>query len=515
MLIPPPILLAILIVILICVLQLTFFIKTRKALYKIDRFFVKGKKFATVYLGETLLVDPKSADEGSWFAGIIKSINEYIVKNHGNVDFAIIQNRTERVLESRFEEATSRISFPVYIGLMGTFMGTGLGLAMFYLGIADSIEGIDEESISRLILGVIISMTTSLFGLIMTTVMNHNAATTRERLDEAKNRFYDFLQEEMLPTLGVGIVAAMDKVHKTISQFEPAFQNVIQTFGDVFDRCAGKFDTAFERNVDLIASSIRTMNSNMGAINENVALNRDLIKAINAKSMQLTLDKFIKASNNFGIIEFHLESFLKLLESQKESHIRMLEAERDFNESLHIPQNVAEKLVSILDRITEFENGVNALGKELAKSKVIGDNLLETVRMQLSALDSKREILDSYVTKAEGELKGIYKAEYDAIERTGKKAVDMLQSVARRNAEVLEKAENGLETRTKAILDYIDKKFCADELKTDLSSLKRLDNMERMLGAMDKKIASLNATMEGRSGSDKKEDSNVFKKWFR
>lgn len=93
---------------------------------------------------------------------LIGEINHYIAKTKGTTDFSIIQNKVERKIAMRRDQALAKLSFPTHLGLMGTFLGVFLGIITFLWGF-DGVNGITDESIQNLLAGVLVSMSTSFF----------------------------------------------------------------------------------------------------------------------------------------------------------------------------------------------------------------------------------------------------------------------------------------------------------------------------------------------------------------
>jgi hypothetical protein len=81
---------------------------------------------------------------------LILDINSYIKKSKGTVAFSIIQNKAERRISMLYEIATSKMSFPTQIGLMGTFFGVFVGLLEFLIGTRFG-DGITDSSIQSLL----------------------------------------------------------------------------------------------------------------------------------------------------------------------------------------------------------------------------------------------------------------------------------------------------------------------------------------------------------------------------
>ena len=72
----------------------------------------------------------------------------------------------------RYDQTMAKLSFPTNIGLMGTFLGVFLGILMFVIGFSGS-EELRDASISNLLIGVLISMSTSFIGLFLQPLSGH------------------------------------------------------------------------------------------------------------------------------------------------------------------------------------------------------------------------------------------------------------------------------------------------------------------------------------------------------
>lgn len=202
------------------------------------------------------------ANDDAELKSLIQDINAYIRKSKGTVAFSIIQNKTERRISMLYEIATSKLSFPTHIGLMGTFAGVFVGLLMFLGGTLYSGE-ITDANIQSLIAGVLVSMITSWCG-ISRLISSHRAASeATNQIDRDKNEFYEWVQNELMPSVDVSMVEAIGKLHETIDQFEPTFSKVIVEFKDAFKNVTGAFGNEFRQSVQVVASAVDTMGQNM------------------------------------------------------------------------------------------------------------------------------------------------------------------------------------------------------------------------------------------------------------
>ena len=102
---------------------------------------------------------------------LLSEVNHYVAKTKGTTDFAVIQNKVERMLTMRYEQSEAKLAFPTYLGLMGTFLGVLMGIFMFIWGF-DGQGDVRDDAIKNLLIGILVSMSTSFIGLLLTTINN-------------------------------------------------------------------------------------------------------------------------------------------------------------------------------------------------------------------------------------------------------------------------------------------------------------------------------------------------------
>ena len=176
-------------------LQLKFFFETIKYSNRFKNFFNRESDYDTYQKedGKELITQLKQVGaEDSDLNKLIVEINHYVAKTKGTTDFSVIQNKVERKLNMRYDQSVAKLAFPTYLGLMGTFLGVFIGISMFLRGF-DGANNVTDESIKNLLMGVLVSMSTSLIGLLLTTINNARASESRKNIEEDKNEFYDFV----------------------------------------------------------------------------------------------------------------------------------------------------------------------------------------------------------------------------------------------------------------------------------------------------------------------------------
>ena len=420
------------------------------------------------------------ANDDAELKSLIQDINAYIRKSKGTVAFSIIQNKTERRISMLYEIATSKLSFPTHIGLMGTFAGVFIGLLMFLGGTWYSGE-ITDANIQSLIAGVLVSMITSWCG-ISRLISSHRAASeATNQIDRDKNEFYEWIQNELMPSVDVSMVEAIGKLHETIDQFEPAFSKVIVEFKDAFKNVTGAFGNEFRQSVQVVASAVGTMGQNMNKVNKNIELQGELLATIKSNQLIKGMDAFVEASKRFGEITGSLDQFERARRLMLIAAQETINLQKDFNESLQVPKQVAAEINSILDRITKFEANINGLGETIAQTKLITYKEVKQIEENISAIKKKQKVAEDYADRANEKLEVYFKEQKKEMGRVMQKYNEALDSYLDDYEKMLQERKKELEQRKREFVEAIDKKLSVDEIRSEFSSLKKLNDISQML----------------------------------
>lgn len=468
-------------------IQLYYFFGNRKKLEGVRNFFSRERDYAVYGEAEDSQLDADVAEEGSSLYTLIKELNEYTRKNHGTTDFSVIQNKTDRKVDVLYDDATSKIAFPTYVGLMGTFIGVFLGLLFFTIGLDSSPngEGITDETIGNLITGVLVSMSTSFVGLLLTTITHHLAAEAQKVVGEDKNKFYEFIQNELMPTLGVSMVAALNRLHHTINLFEPSFNRVIDRFQTTFDFCTQRFGDTFEQSVATVSEAVHVMGENMDTINRNVDLQARLLETLRSRGVIESLDAFVRASQNFSLVTNALNRFEATRNAIKDVTVELVNTQRRYNESLELPLNVANKLNQILDRVTDFEESINTLGRDIRTCDIFISTEVEALEQAINAIKRKQRIAVEVMEVSDGHLKNIFEMQSEAIVRLGRTYEESLASYPEKFQNVLDGLEREMLERRREIVAAIEERFSLDQIQQEFSQLSRLERIERLLDSIN------------------------------
>lgn len=463
--------------------QWRYFTETRKYRGLFRDFFDKKLPYSTFLKeleNESITQMTSVGKDGSDLNELISEINHYVVKTKGTTDFAVIQNKVERRLNMRYDQSTAKLSFPTYLGLMGTFLGVFMGIFMFVLGF-DGVAGITDQSITNLLIGVLVSMSTSFVGLLLTTVNNAYAAEARKKIEEDKNEFYDFMQTELMPNLDVSMVLAITKLHETVDRFEPAFNRVITNFQQTFDRCTAAFGSSFERNVTAVAAAVDTMGRNMNKINENIQLQERLLSTLKSGEIVRGMDKYIEAANNFVGITQSLNKFEEARRMMLAAAQEAINLQGQYADSLKVPREVAVRVNQILDRIKNFEENVNRIGGLLDRREILGNDVINAIGDQIRGISKKGKIADKYLEMADGKLEDLFTQQSKVISEMNHRYKEAIESHIEGFEEMLKLQKEELEKRHKEFIQAIEEKLTIEEVHKDFSNLRKLTDIFEQL----------------------------------
>lgn len=437
---------------------------------------------------ETMEICIKSPEENNDFNTLINELNEYSRKNIGTTDFAIIQNKTERYVKMQYDNTVSMLSFPTYIGLMGTFVGVFLGLLFFSIGNSSLAN---DDKVYQLIYGVLVSMLTSFIGLLFTSLSNYKSVETKRLLDEKKNIFYDFIQNDMMPAMGTSMVVALTKLRETLGTFEPAFNRIISSFQKTFDECTSKFGDKFNATVTTVTNAASALGGSIEAVNDNVKHQRELLDEIRSGEMMIALNSFLEACDALENSSQTLNNFIEASKTVEESTKSLVATQVQYTSSLAIPKIIAEKLNSILDRVTTFEDSINNLGVALDHTELVSNKTITSIEQHLQSVQAKNSIAEAYVETGNDQLKDMFEEH--------KKAIDSLQhgyiSLLAEHQAKLEKTMEGIGSEMlksrNTLMTKLSTAFDLVSLKGEFAHLSQLPEINQHLETLKNLVNSL------------------------
>ena len=478
--------------------QLNLFRKTKQDLDTVRRFFPDTPDYHVVNNDNGSTVVSTMA-EGE-IKSLMVELNQYIESNKGTTDFSIIQNKTERRTDTVYEKATAKLSFPTYVGLMGTFFGVLLGLVGF------SFFGSEEERIDNLVHGVMVSMATSLLGLFLTTRGNRQAADAKEVLDTRKNQFYDFLQNSLMPSLGTSMVAALDRLRDTLGTFEPTFSSVlhrfessfvttIELFKDTFDTCTVNFGEEFRKNSELLNRGVDKMAHSVDLINANVDNQRQLLEEIRSTKMWDTLNRFVEVAGVLEQSAKHIEGLRDVGKMIEEQVMALMTAQEEYTKSLVVPKILSERINNLLDRVSTFEKSINNLGPAISSTDLIATDELNAIKKHLDAIEQRNFQVRRYEEMQTGKLEEFFSEQAEAVKALNVRYQALMEEHGEKLNEVLQETIGTLDQKRKAFLRAVEDAFDVAEINTQFSHLETLPRLEAALSKLEKQLAEEHSEM--------------------
>jgi biopolymer transport protein ExbB/TolQ len=268
------------------------------------------------------------------FLHILSATNLYLQKNRGAAaDFNILKDISERESEALENEIESNIALPLYVGLLGTFLGVIIGLIQIAF-----FTGINDASIQAFLGGVLIGMATSACGLLLTTLGNYYFKQARLQRDRNKNNYYTFLQAELLPSLASDMVASLLSLKDNLNAFNQEFSQNISSF-----------------------------KGTVSGITENLSLQKDFLETLQQGGYQ-------------QIVQANVEVFDKIEKSMPvlDRFIRSIEEANALTEQSKASFAVIKQ---IMDDLKGFREGIHGLGHYIKEN----DNLIEKQVRYLNA----------------------------------------------------------------------------------------------------------------------------------
>lgn len=442
---------------------------------------------------------------------LINEVNRYIAKTKGTTDFSIIQNKVERKIAMRRDQALAKLSFPTHLGLMGTFLGVFLGILTFLCGF-DGMNGITDESIQNLLTGVLVSMSTSFWGLFLTTINNARIGEAQKNVEETKNEFYDYIQTELMPSLDVSLVSAITRLHSTVDKFEPAFENVINKFQNTFDRCTNAFGETFEQNVKAVSTAVQVMGQNMDKINQNIQLQDHILNTLKSDQITRGMEKYIEAANHFASITQSLNKFEEARRMMLAATQEVINYQEQYNEMLTVPREVAIRINQILDRIKTFEENVNILGNQISHADLISGTEINAIKNIIKGLESKKKIADKFIELSDERLNAMFNKQTEVIDKLNKRYETAIIDHMDGFAKMLEEQTKEIVKRQENFKIALEEKFNIEDVRKEFSQLSNLKLLTEILNTLKSQTDNSDPVKSGALTKKLEEMSDLLKK---
>ena len=168
------------------------------------------------------------------FREMVFDTNAYVCKNVGtSAEFSILQDICEKKIEMLETQISNTINVPLYLGLGGTFIGIITGLAGIASNVDDLFAGGNMVPLTNLLVGVIIAMFASLFGLgLMVYNSSINYKDALKNCDKYKSVYYDFLRRELMPSLSNSMASSLNSLKSVLGEFIGKFGHNLDAYAN-------------------------------------------------------------------------------------------------------------------------------------------------------------------------------------------------------------------------------------------------------------------------------------------
>lgn len=295
------------------------------------------------------------------FGVIVNRTNEYLCKNTGtSADLGILEDICDNQKNALEDEIHNSLNVPLYLGLAGTFIGiiTGLWGIDFkqIFGAGGELTGLQH-----LLYGVVVAMSASFLGLGFT-VFN-SAVTYKDAVsksNEGKEEYMDFLRRELMPLLSNSMASSLNSLRGVL----------------------GHFVDKFGRNLDAYADSAELLNDNL----EKQHL---VLQEINKLSLTRTANKIA-------------ETFLQLKDSS-DSLAVFQTYQQQLNSTIVNVSGMVNQIQTLLSKFDEFTAGLSVLVSNQNKTTELQREFQEAITTHFptgsEARDAWRKEFDMFISE--------------------------------------------------------------------------------------------------------------------
>lgn len=377
---------------------------------------------------------------------ICNSLNTYLIRNKGvAADFHLIKDVVERNVDAREDGINQTISLPLYLGLLGTFIGIVIGLIQMSGVDFSGDPKILDNAISSLLSGVMIAMIASFAGLLLTIInTGYSFKGAKSIVEDRKNDFYTFIQTELLPLLNQNINSTLYSLQNNLHKFNEEFKTNVTGLSGIM----GKNHDAL-----IAQEKILTTLDNMD-ITEFAKANVKILK-----ELQLSTEKFAQFNQYLG----------------------------SMNTFVSTTNGLTGKVNEMIERTDNF----NTLGNHIISTFEENKTLIKFLQSHYSELEQSRQLITSSVYEVNKTLDG----SLDQLKLFTQERINELQKITLRELDLMENQypEKWKKLDNLTYLEILSKNL--GEMKTtnnsQINSLK--SEIESLNKKLNKAVTSLDA----------------------
>lgn len=358
---------------------------------------------------------------------IERSINTYLLRNKGAVsDFNLIKDIVERNCDALSSEIESVTPMPLYLGLAGTMSGIIVGLGI--IGLTSGFTNI-QSVVDSLMSEVALAMIASLIGVMSTTYMSWKSRNCNVIIESHKNKFYTWIQTELLPVLSSNTVSTLTLLERNLTRFNESFGNTIQQLdvkltqvGQTYSQQLELLRLVKELDVNKMATAnvkilqaLNTSSSNLQSFAEYMDNTTEYLSEVNKLTDQL--DSYLARTASLETIaEFYKKQMSEI--GLRQDAIKS---------SVVSVDDTMQKALATLE--ANAEEGLNGLKKTFVKQQ---DEMEKLATQQGGALSDKLQKLDvavDFITRLQSLPSLIQKME-SAINSTSRSEVAAINNLS-------------------------------------------------------------------------------------
>lgn len=446
-------------------LQIYIFVKNLNQMKAFRRTFGEPGKSVTYTAKKNAngqVVGIRSSFSNTYFYRIESSIGEYMEANAGgNIDFQLIKDAVDRNCDSVEEDANAQIPLPLYIGLAGTMLGIIIGIGYLWLSGqlsallnlgqnsvgASSALSSGSQGIETLLSGVAMAMIASISGLTFTTIATWIFKGIKLEVEIGKNRFFTWMQSNLLPEVANDTVDAFRKLGRTLGRFNADFSRNSDAFGKTMDRILGVNSTQNQ-----LLSNVENMNIQIEQMSQ-----RNLAVASKLSGVMNVLDDFANYVQSINGYTTSLQHFVTLFNGEAD-RLQVLEAMKEFfelqgdrlkNEEDQLKKGMAKLDNALIEGTGQLKNRFTSSNDDLKKLMIqqkdqfqtllneqtkmfkdAHDELIKSIRSEMGALPQTAATLNAVPEKIKNLMEG-YKRENDKLVSEVSRALNTMNRTLR------------------------------------------------------------------------------------
>lgn len=363
---------------------------------------------------------------------VVDKINIYVAENKDSIDFHEMKDIANRLSDKEMEVAISTTATPMYLGLMGTYLGVAYGLFELVFSMAKaSSRMFDSHAVYVFIGGVVVAMLTSLFGLIFTTMNNKYSSIATKRRDELKDTFFIFLQSKILPTYPSTLTQTLKKELKnsikdlgsTVEAFDGTVKSLNTELKSAFQSMTSDFEEKMKSSLSGVQQVVQSLNDSAKAYSDAMRVQDNILKQMNSpaftavlKKINETVDKCSRTDYTISQIQDKVENIVTLQDRVERMQNTLIESQTAL---LSAQNSACDNVVRIEEKFSEserifayIENTLSQLAaiEKFAEQVTVNefkdrDEKIALINQQLESIEEAGNTIKRYIDLQQQEIK--------------------------------------------------------------------------------------------------------------